>query len=171
MPEDRRLNIGVEDYREVGRGRKRSGKRSLPPPPSLFDAPPAAEKKPRSRMPVEVAEMPPHQKSSPTSTASARAMKGSSLSKMYLIYAHIEQQGAHGATRQEIADDLGISLQTVCGQVRRIYQMGRIGSNPGHTRANRWSGRENEVMLHEAFVTRWQNDQTRPALPFCWEGR
>lgn len=171
MPEDRRLNIGVEDYREGRGSSSRKRKRELPPQPSIFDAPPAAEERPRARMPVEVAEMPPHQKSSPTSRASAEALKPSSLSKMFLIYSHIEQKGAYGATRQEIADDLGISLQTVCGQVRRIYQMGRIGSNPGHTRANRWSGRENEVMLHERYVERWQNDQTRPALPFCWEAR
>lgn len=126
--------------------------------------------KTRTRIPAEpFADIAPHQASSPTSVASAEKNATTMRSKMFLIYEHIRQQGLHGATRQELADDLGISLQTVCGRVRRLYQMGRIGSNPGHVRANRLSGFDNEVMLHETFVDRWTDDQSRPPERVQWE--
>lgn len=125
---------------------------------------------PRSRLPAEpFADIAPHQSASPTSRAAAEANAPTMRSKMYLIYTHIRQQGLHGATRQEIADDLAIPLQTVCGRVRRLYQMGLIGSNPGHVRASTHSGLANEVMLHEAFVDRWNDDQARPPIRPSWE--
>ena len=137
-----------------------------PPADDLF----TSAKKQRARMPAEpFADIAPHQSSSPTSRASAEKNATTMRSKMFLIYAHIESKGAYGATRQEIADDLGISLQTVCGRVRRLYQMGLIGSNPGDVRSNRLSGFDNEVMVHEDRCLRWQPDQQRPAQRPSWE--
>lgn len=135
----------------------------------------------RSRMPsAPFADLAPHQSNSQTSTASAEIVGRTMRSKMFRIYDFLREQGLYGATRSEIVDALGIPLQTVCGRVRRLYQMGRAGSNcvkgcfvacDHHpcTRINRHSGVENEVMLHEAFVRRWQGDQPRPGVPLSWE--
>lgn len=142
-------------------------KRPEPPADDLFTS--SAKRQQRSRMPAEpFADIAPHQSSSPTSRASAEKNASTMRTKMFLIYEHIEAQGAYGATRQELADDLAISLQTVCGRVRRLYQMGLIGSNPGHVRNNRISGFENEVMVHENYVMRWQPDQARPPITPAW---
>lgn len=125
---------------------------------------------PRPRMPADpFADVVPHQASSPTSVASAAKNVSTMRSKMERIHNRIIKSGPHGMTRQELTDDLGISLQTVCGRVRRLYQMGLIGSNPGHVRANRISGFENEVLLDELWVDRWTPEQTRPAERPSWE--
>lgn len=137
---------------------------------------------PRSRMPANpFADLAPHQSSSPTSTAAAVKESKTMRSKMFLVYEYIKARGAYGATRQEIADDLGIPIQTVCGRVRRLYQMGHIGSNCvlkckvarcGHDpecRLSLQSGYAQEIMLHEDHVLRWQEDQTRPAQRLSWD--
>jgi hypothetical protein len=124
----------------------------------------------RSRLPDQFIEIAHSAPGSATSSAAADAIGPSRMPKMALVYYHIKALGSFGATRQEIVDALGISLQTVCSLVRRLYQMGLIGSNPGHVRRNRFSDLENEVMVHEDFVSRWQPDQARPAQVQKWMG-
>jgi hypothetical protein len=127
----------------------------------------AAEKQ-RSRLPDHFLESPPVAGDSATSRAAANTIASTRRPKAFLVYYHIKSLGKHGATRQELVDALGISLQTICSLVRRLYEMGLIGSNPGHVRLNRFSGMENEVMLYEDHVTRWQPDQSRPPIIPKW---
>lgn len=125
----------------------------------------------RTRLPEQFIDVASTAPGSATSARAADAIGDSRRPKAYLLYQHIKSMGKYGATRQEIVDALGISLQTVCSLVRRLYQMGLIGSNPEHTRRNRFSAFENEVMLHEDHVTRWQPDQTRPPMIPKWMGK
>jgi predicted transcriptional regulator len=43
-----------------------------------------------------------------------------------MIVQHLLNKGLTGATRQEISDDLGIKLQTVCGRVRELVLAGEL---------------------------------------------
>lgn len=138
-----------------------------PKPEQVDDLFTAAEKI-RSRLPASFIEIAHSAPGSATSRAAADTIGPSRMPKMALVYFHIKALGKFGATRQEIVDALGISLQTVCSLVRRLYQMGLIGSNPAHVRRNRFSSLENEVMIHEDHVTRWQPDQARPPQRPKW---
>lgn len=134
----------------------------------------------RARMPATpFADIAPHQSSSPTSTKAGEVKGKTARSQMSRILHFIETQGLYGATRQEIVDALSISLQAVCGRVRRLYQMGLIGSNcekgcfyvcdehPVISRKNRLSGLDNEVLVPELYVRRWYPEQARPAMPLA----
>jgi hypothetical protein len=124
----------------------------------------------RSRLPDQYIEQPPVAHDSATSRAAADTIAPTRRSKMFLVYHHIKAEGSRGATRQEIVDALAISLQTVCSLVNTLYTMGLVGSNAGDVRANRISGCDNEVMLHEDHVTRWNlARQARPAERPNWE--
>lgn len=135
----------------------------------------------RARLSDEFIEQPPVAHHSETSREAAQAIAPTRRSKMFLVYHHIKALGQYGATRQEIVDALAISLQTVCSLVNNLYTMGLIGSNclEGCTtkcehkpvsRRNRFSSMDNEVMLHEDHVIRWDlARQARPAERPNWE--
>jgi hypothetical protein len=122
----------------------------------------------RSRLPDRFIEQASTALGSETSARAADTIGPTQRPKAYLVYQHIKACGKTGATRQEIADALAISLQSVCSLVRRLYEMGWVGSNLGDVRLNRLSGLENEVMLHEDHVIRWQPNQARPPITAKW---
>jgi hypothetical protein len=143
----------------------------------LFTA--AAKDRKRSRLPQEFLDTAPSARGSATSHEAAETIGASRRPKAFLVYHHIKSLGKYGATRQETVDATGISLQTVCSLVRQLYQMGLIGSNciegcrwhcehKPVSRRNRFSALDNEVMLHEDHVVRWQQDQARPPKPPKW---
>ena len=55
-----------------------------------------------------------------TSIAAAEAIREMAPTLRGKVYAYIVRQGEAGATRQEIADGLGMRLQTVCGRVGEL---------------------------------------------------
>jgi hypothetical protein len=60
---------------------------------------------------------PPFQRSSPTSRAAAAAVAPFTEKTVDRIVAYVTNQGAHGATREEIAQALGVRVCSVCGRV------------------------------------------------------
>lgn len=58
-----------------------------------------------------------------TQVAAAETIKPCTGRLHKMILAHLIKGGA---TRQEIADDLGLKLQTVCGRVRELVLAGSI---------------------------------------------
>lgn len=116
----------------------------------------------RARLPDAYDDQAPYAPNSPTSRAAAASVEGEHVrTQMQRVYDYIVSRGEYGATRQEIADALGLLWQSCGARVRRLVQKGVIGSN-GDTRKSRASDRDAEVLLAERYVTRWQADQQRP---------
>ena len=65
-----------------------------------------------------------------TSIAAAEVIRQMAPTARGKVYGFI-CQAANGATRQEIADGLGMRLQTVCGRVGELLRMGLV-----------WQGKE-----------------------------
>lgn len=110
----------------------------------------------RAGLPREHGMIPPASSKSITSQKSADRLMPRFGSKLRKVYDHIDAAGATGCTRQEIADETGMLLQSVCSAVNRLYQMGEkgigagIGSNPNHERDGR------EVLVAARYVERWK---------------
>lgn len=113
----------------------------------------------RASMPYAIAQHAPSAPGSPTSRAAARrldALKRTQSAQARVLHA-INAAANKGATRAELAGITGLRLSTVCSSVRRLYQMGYVGSNPGMTRVDRSSGMNVEVLFNERYVSRWRN--------------
>lgn len=61
-----------------------------------------------------------------TSIAAAEAIRGMAGTLRGKVYAHLVAHHASGATRHEIADALDMHLQTVCGRIGELKQMGLV---------------------------------------------
>ncbi len=78
-------------------------------------------------------ELPPHQRTSPTSRAAAVSIRESVAPRQAAVYAFVAARGDHGATNAEIADGLGMPIQSVCPRVCELRSLGRLVS-AGKTR-------------------------------------
>jgi len=58
-----------------------------------------------------------------TSIAAAQAIAEMAPTLRGQVYGQIVKCGAHGATRQEIADALGLKIQSVCGRVGELKKL------------------------------------------------
>ena len=58
-----------------------------------------------------------------TSIAAAEAIAEMAGTLRGQVYGYIAGRGSEGATRQEIADGLGMKLQTVCGRMGELKAM------------------------------------------------
>jgi hypothetical protein len=79
-----------------------------------------------------------------TSIAAAEAMREIAPTKRGEVYAWLAKRGAAGATREEIAEGLGMRLSSVCGRCRELVEMDLI-YDTGTTRPGS-SGREAVVV-------------------------
>lgn len=68
---------------------------------------------------------PPH-RGRATQVIAADKVKPAAPSMRARVLAFIGESGASGATRQEIADGLGMLIQTVCGRVSELVAVGDI---------------------------------------------
>lgn len=123
--------------------------------PDLFSSTPA--KRTRAALPDSVAlNNPPHQSSSPTSTAAATVIRPTFPAQLQRVLAFVQSNGLHGATRAEIAAALKMRLSSVCSAARTLYRQGLVGSNPQHTRVDPETHMNVEVLVSEIHVLRWQ---------------
>ena len=58
-----------------------------------------------------------------TSIAAAQAIAQMAPTLRGRVYGHIVKSGDEGATRQEIADAMGLKIQSVCGRVGELKKM------------------------------------------------
>lgn len=58
-----------------------------------------------------------------TSIAAAEAIAGMAGTLRGRVYDYVASRGSTGATRQEIADGLGMKLQTVCGRCGELKDL------------------------------------------------
>lgn len=123
-----------------------------PPPLSLFDAP-------RASLPESLAG--PIRGKASTSQRAAEAVAPSYASKKALILAHIQACAAHGATRPELAQALGIPVNSINSACNTLYRQGCIGSNPEHERPDPLTGNACAVLCDEAYVLRWYGKPRR----------
>ena len=86
----------------------------------------------------------PYAVSSRTSIAAAEAIREIAPTKRGDVYAWVAKQGKTGATREEIAEGLGMRLSSVCGRCRELVEMGLL-YDTGTTRPGS-SGREAVVL-------------------------
>ena len=70
--------------------------------------------------------MPPFQKSSATSKKAALSVEGKHLAIRERIWAWVRERALEGATREEIALGMDIRIQTVCGAVAKLIDIGRL---------------------------------------------
>lgn len=113
----------------------------------------------RAAMPADVAQHAFVANGSSTSRVAAKrleALKRTQSAQARVLHA-INAAANKGTTRAELAGITGLRLSTVCSSVRRLYQMGYIGSNPGMTRVDRSSGMHVEVLFNERYVSRWRD--------------
>lgn len=103
----------------------------------------------------------------PTSRRAAEGAREGYASRKALIHEHIKSQGAAGATRPEIADALGIGVNSVNSACNTLYRQGYIGSNPEHERPDPRTGVACAVLVDEAHVERWKNTQRRYRSPLA----
>lgn len=96
-----------------------------------------------------------------TSKKAADAVADGFRTRKHLIHQHIQQEGATGATRPEIAKALGISVNSVNSAANTLYRQGLIASNPDHERPDPISGQACAVLVDEAHVLRWRNSPRR----------
>lgn len=134
------------------------GRHADAPAPAAAPVVPAT----RPRAPDRVLDAAPHAPGSATSARAAASVSRAFRPQAYRIAAFIASRAATGATREQIADTLHLRLSSVCAAVHALWKRGMIGSNAGHTREGS-SGLQVEVLLHERYVRRWTDGQTRPA--------
>jgi hypothetical protein len=69
---------------------------------------------------------PPYRQGNPTSQAAAESVAHVAPTVRETVYECIAAAGPHGRINNEIADDLGRKLQTVCARVAELRLAGRI---------------------------------------------
>jgi hypothetical protein len=79
-----------------------------------------------------------------TSIAAAEAIRDMAPTKRGEVFACVAKRGEHGATREEIAEALGMRLSSVCGRCRELVELSLL-YDTGTTRAGT-SGREAVVL-------------------------
>lgn len=94
---------------------------------------------------------PPFQRHSATSKAAAEGVRPKAPSYRAGIVGFVKGRGAQGATNEEICEELGIKLQTVCPRVLELREMGELVDS-GRTRETR-SRRPAVVWVHKAVRT------------------
>ena len=92
---------------------------------------------------------PPFQRASATSKAAAEAVRPKTPSYRAGIVGFVKGRGHQGATNEELCEELGIKLQTVCPRVLELREMGELVDS-GRTRETR-SKRKAVVWVHKAF--------------------
>lgn len=126
--------------------------------PDLFSSPTPAKQRTRAALPDRVAlTNPPHQSSSPTSTAAATAVSPLFPAQLQRVLAAVIHARDGGLTRAELAAVLKMRLSSVCSAVRTLYRQGLIGSNEGVTRVDPETHMNVEVLVSERYVKRWQD--------------
>lgn len=124
---------------------------------------PPEEPKTRPAAPDSFTEHAPSAHGSVTSGEAARSLSAATLrNQAERVEAFIKERREYGATREEIADGLGMDLQSVNPRCVTLYKQGWIGSNPGHTRPTK-KNKPAEVLLWQTWVERWKDTQRRPA--------
>jgi hypothetical protein len=101
---------------------------------TLFDLgriKPTANADPSMRRPA------PYQPASETSREAAHAIEPHAGTQRKAVYDELVRAGAGGRTRQEIADAIGMKLQSVCGRVSELISAGLAREPDGARRDKR----------------------------------